>query len=352
MRRREFITLLGSAAAWPVAARAQQANMPVLGFLGSASETRYEATRTAIGKGLNEAGFVEKRNLLIEYRWADFRYDRLPALAAELVARRVDVIFSTGSVVSALAAKAATTTIPIVFANGSDPVQYGLVASLNRPGGNITGISFINAQLVPKRLQLLKLLNPKTATIALLVNPNNPNAADAKSFETAGQALGMKIFIVNASTDAELKQAFSEAVQRGADALLVHVDALFNDRGEHQIADLAAEYRLPHHDRERDVPRAWRAYQLWRGRRRFEQAGRRLYRPHFARGNACGFTGGAAVHVCAARQSQDRQSVGTVNPGSVPAARRRGDRVMRRREFITLLGGAVVWPLAARGQRP
>jgi putative ABC transport system substrate-binding protein len=124
-------------------------------------------------------------------------------------------------------------------------VQHGLVASLNRPGGNITGISFINAQLVPKRLQLLKLLNPKTATIAVLVNPKNPNAADAKSFEAAGQALGVKIFIVNASTDAELKQAFSEAARRGPDALLVHVDALFNDRGEYQIADLAAEYRLP-----------------------------------------------------------------------------------------------------------
>jgi putative tryptophan/tyrosine transport system substrate-binding protein len=247
MRRREFIILLGggAAAAWPLTTRAQQANMPVLGFLGSASEARYEATRTAIRSGLNEAGFVEKRNLLIEYRWADFRYDRLPALAAELVARRVDVIFTTGSVVSALAAKAATTTIPIVFANGSDPVQHRLVASLNRPGGNITGISFINAQLVPKRLQLLKLLNPKTAAIAALVNPKNPNAADVKAFEKAGQALGVKIVIVNASTDAEIKEAFSEAVQRGVDAMLVHVDALFNDLGEYQIADLAAQYRLP-----------------------------------------------------------------------------------------------------------
>jgi putative ABC transport system substrate-binding protein len=246
VRRREFITLVGGAAAgWPLAARAQQAKMPVVGFLGSASETRYEATRTAIVRGLKEAGFIEKRDLLIEYRWADFRYDRLPALAAELVARRVDVIFATGSVVSALAAKAATTTIPIVFANGSDPVQHGLVASLNHPGGNITGISFINAQLVPKRLQLLKLLNPNTAAIALLVNPNNPNAADAKSFEATGQAIGVKILIVNASTDAEIKEAFSGAVQRGADALLVHVDALFNDRGEYQIADSAAQYRLP-----------------------------------------------------------------------------------------------------------
>jgi putative ABC transport system substrate-binding protein len=246
IRRRDFITLLGgAAAAWPLAARAQKAKMPVLGFLGSASEARYEASRAAIRSGLNEAGFIEKQNLLIEYRWADFRYDQLPALAADLVTRRVDVIFTTGGVVSALAAKTATTTIPIVFANGSDPVQHGLVASLSRPGGNVTGIAFINAQLVPKRLQLLKLLNPKTAAIAVLVNPKNPNAADAKTFEAAGQALGVKIMIVNASTDTELRQGFSEAVQRGADALLVHVDALFNDRGEDQIADLAAEYRLP-----------------------------------------------------------------------------------------------------------
>jgi putative ABC transport system substrate-binding protein len=246
VRRREFSTLVGGAmAAWPLAARAQQTKKPVLGFLGSASEARYQGTRTAIRSGLNEAGFVEKQNLLIEYRWADFRYDRLPMLAADLVARRVDVIFTTGGVVSALAAKAATTTIPIVFANGSDPVQSGLVASLSRPGGNVTGVSFINAQLVPKRLQLLKLLNPNTAAIAVLINPDNPNAADGKTFEAAGQALGVKIMIVNASTDAELRHAFSEAVQRRADALLVHVDALFNDRGEYQIADLAAEHRLP-----------------------------------------------------------------------------------------------------------
>ena len=128
---------------------------------------------------MNEAGYVEKQNLLIEYRWADFQYERLPALAAELVKRPVDAIFATGSVVSAIAAKSATANIPIVFANGSDPIQYGLVASLNRPGGNITGITFINSQLGPKRIQLLRLLNPKTAVIAVLVNPKNPNAADA-----------------------------------------------------------------------------------------------------------------------------------------------------------------------------
>jgi putative tryptophan/tyrosine transport system substrate-binding protein len=244
--RREFITLLGSTAAWPLAARAQEARMPVLGVLGSASETDYATTTAALRRGLNEAGYVEKQNLLIDYRWADFQYERLPALAAELVKRQVDAIFATGSVVSALAAKSATATIPIVFANGSDPVEYGLVASLNRPGGNVTGISFINSQLGPKRIQLLRLLNPKTAVIAVLVNPKNPNAADAKAFVAAGRSIGVDIVIVDASTESEIKQALDRAVQRHADALLVHVDALFNDgRGQEQIVALAGQHRLP-----------------------------------------------------------------------------------------------------------
>jgi len=245
MKRREFICLLGGAAAWPIGAEAQQSRVPVLGFLASASEARYTATLAAVRKGLNEAGYVEKQNLLIEYRWADFQYERLPALAAELVNRPVDAIFATGSVVSAIAAKSATASIPIVFANGSDPVQYGLIASLNRPGGNVTGITFINSQLGPKRIQLLRLLNPKTAVIAVLVNPKNPNAADAKTFEAAGRSIGVQIVIVNASTEAELKEAFNRATEQHADALLVHVDALFNDNGEPQIAALAAQHRLP-----------------------------------------------------------------------------------------------------------
>jgi putative ABC transport system substrate-binding protein len=244
MRRREFITFLAGTAAWPLAARAQQSKMPVLGFLGSASAAGYASSVAALRKGLDEAGYVEKRNLLIEYRWADFHYDRLPALAAELVGRPVDVIFTTGSVVSALAAKSATASIPIVFANGSDPVQHGLVASLNRPGGNITGINFINSQLGPKRIQLLMQLNPKTAAIAVLVNPKNPNAGDAKAFETAGRTIGVKIIVLNASTEPELKEAFSQAVQQRADALLVHVDALFNDHVQ-QIIELAQQHALP-----------------------------------------------------------------------------------------------------------
>ena len=246
MKRRDFIALIGgAAAAWPVAARAQQSKVPVLGFLASASEARYTGTLAAVRKGLNEAGYIERQNLSIEYRWADFQYERLPALAAGLVRRPVDAIFATGSVVSAIAAKSATASIPIIFSNGSDPVQYGLVASLNKPGGNVTGITFINSQLGPKRIQLLRLLNPKTEIIAVLVNPKNPNAADAKTFEAAGRSIGVEIVVVNASTEAELKEAFVRAVQQGANALLVHVDALFNDTGELQIIALAAEHRLP-----------------------------------------------------------------------------------------------------------
>jgi putative tryptophan/tyrosine transport system substrate-binding protein len=246
MRRRDFITLVGGAAlGLPTCVKAQP-RMPVLGFLASASEARYTSTLAAVRRGLNESGYAEKQNLLIEYRWANFEYERLPALAAELVHRPVDAIFATGSVVSAIAAKSATATIPIVFANGSDPVQYGLVASLNRPGGNVTGISFINGQLGPKRIQLLRLLNPKTAIIAVLVNPKNPNAADAKLFEAAGRSLGIDIAIISASTEPELREAFKRAVEVRADALLVHVDALFNDAGgESQIVGLAAQHRLP-----------------------------------------------------------------------------------------------------------
>ena len=245
IERRKFLaTLGGAAAAWPVAARAQQSRMPVLGFLTSASAGGYAGVVAAVHKGLNEAGFVEKRDFLAEYRWADYHYERLPALAAELVSRPVDVIFAAGSVVSAIAAKSATPNIPVVFANGSDPVQHGLVASLNRPGGNVTGVSFINSQLGPKRIQLLLQLNPKTVTIAVLVNPKNPNAVDAKNFESAGRTVGVKVIILNASTEPELKEAFSQAVQQRADALLVHIDALFNDHVE-QVVALALQHALP-----------------------------------------------------------------------------------------------------------
>src|SRR6516162_3674821 len=246
MKRREVITLLRGAAALPPAAGGGERRKAGVGFFGSASEADYKTTTAAVGRGLNEAGFVEKQNLLIDYRWADFQYDRLPALAAELVKRPVDAIFATGSVVSALAAKAATATIPIVFANGSDPVEHGLVASLARHGANVTGITFINSQLGPKRIQLLKLLNPRTAVVAVLVNPKNPNATDAKAFVPAGARIGVKVVIVTASTQAEIKEAINRAVEQRADALLIHIDALFNDgAGQSQIITLAAQHQLP-----------------------------------------------------------------------------------------------------------
>jgi putative tryptophan/tyrosine transport system substrate-binding protein len=246
MKRRDFLTLLGGAAAGcAYRSAAQPPKLPVLGFLASASEATYTRTLADVRRGLNDSGYTEKKNLLIEYRWANFQYERLPALVADLVTRQVDVIFATGSVVSAIAAKSGTASIPIVFANGSDPVQYGLVNSLNRPGGNVTGVSFINAQLGPKRIQLLQLMNPKTAVIAVLVNPKNPNAADAKIFEAAGNSIGIKVVTVGASSDAELRAAFDRAVEQHADAMLVHVDALFNDNGEIQIVVLAAQHKLP-----------------------------------------------------------------------------------------------------------
>lgn len=244
MRRRDFLGLVGGASAFPIAAHAEPSR-PILGFLASASGARYAGTVAAVRKGLNEAGYVEGGNVTIEYKWADFQYERLPALAKELAQRPVNVIFATGSVVSALAAKSATKTIPIVFANGSDPVAFGLVDSLSRPGGNVTGISFINTQLGPKRLQLLRLLNPKTSIVAVLVNPKNPNASEAKALQAAGRMIGIDVVVVTASTEAELKDAFKQAIEQRADALLVHVDALFNDNGEAQIVALADAHRLP-----------------------------------------------------------------------------------------------------------
>ena len=273
---------------------------------------------------------MEKKNLLIDYRWADFQYERLPALAAELVKRPVDAIFATGSVVSALAAKSATATIPIVFANGSDPVQYGLVASLNRPGGNVTGISFINSQLGPKRIQLLRLLNPKAAVIAVLVNPKNPNAADAKTFEAAGRTLGVEIVIVNASTEPEIKEAFNRAVGQHADALLIHIDALFNDgAGQSQIIALAGQHRLPTMMATATFPARGGLISYGADTADLNRQAGVYVGPHSARGKAGRPAGRAADEFRAAGQSQDRQGAGTFDPGIVPLARRRCDRMKR-----------------------
>ena len=244
MQRREFITLLGGAAAgWPLAARAQQPAMPVIGFLRSASLADATHLVTAFRQGLKEAGFVEGQNVAVEYRSAENHLDRLPALVAELIRRPVAVI--VGNNIAALAAKAATTTVPIVFAYGGDPVKDGFVASLNRPGGNVTGVVFIQGVLGAKRLELLRQLVPKATTIAVLVNPNSPETeAERSDVQAAAQALGQQLIILDVSSDRDIETAFATFVQRGAGALLVGTGAFMYSNRERLVA-LAARHALP-----------------------------------------------------------------------------------------------------------
>ena len=247
MRRRDFITLLGGAAAWPFRARAQQPAMPVIGYLGSSSFER-SAGRSLLNfkRGLAESGYIEDRNVTIEYRWADDQYERLPALAAELVKRRVAVLVAAGSP-AALPAKAATTVIPTVFMVGSDPVELGLVASLNRPGGNLTGVAYLNAEVAPKRLELLHQFVPASKSIALLVNPANPVVAaeaQAKELEAAVRTLGLQLPLVKASNALEIEEAFSALVRDRVDALQIGVDPLFGNHVD-QLVALATRHKVP-----------------------------------------------------------------------------------------------------------
>jgi putative tryptophan/tyrosine transport system substrate-binding protein len=245
MKRREFTTLIGgAAAAWPLAARAQQSAMPIIGWLGSQSPNASAAFLAMFREGLNEIGFVEGRNVAIEYRWADGQYDRLPALAADLVQQRVSVIVAISNA-SALAAKKASATIPIVFATGLDPVQVGIVASLNRPGGSATGMAFFTNSLEPKKLELLREIVPAAEVIALLVNPNGPQAESTiTSVHAAARALGQQVHIVNASSEREFVAAFATAVEQRANALNVGADPLFTSRRD-QLVALAARHALP-----------------------------------------------------------------------------------------------------------
>jgi putative ABC transport system substrate-binding protein len=245
LRRRDFITLVGGAAAvWPLAARAQQRPTPVIGFLSSVP---FESRRDQVAgfhRGLNESGYVEGQNVAIEYRSADNEIDRLSALAADLVRRQVTVIVTIGGDNSIQAAKAATTTIPVVFVTGFDPVQVGFVASLNRPGGNLTGVSFLVVLTVAKRLELLSELAPTAATIGMLVNPNNPNTeATTGDAQAAAQTLGKKLVIVKAGTESDLDTAFATFVQEKVEAVLVETDPFFLTRRE-QIVGLAARHAL------------------------------------------------------------------------------------------------------------
>ena len=245
MRRRDFITLLGgAAAAWPLAAHAQQPAMPVIGFLNSASPDGYAVPVGAFRQGLKDIGYVEGQNVAIEYRWAEGQYDRLPALAADLVRRQVTAIAAT-STPAALTAKAATTTIPIVFTTASDPMRLGLVASLSRPGGNVTGATQLNVEVGPKRLELVRELLPAATIIALLVNPTNPVAETlARDLQAAARTIGLQLHILNASTERDIDDAFANLAKLRAGALVVGSDVFFNTRSE-QLGALTVRHGVP-----------------------------------------------------------------------------------------------------------
>jgi putative ABC transport system substrate-binding protein len=246
MRRRDFIKVIaGSTAAWPLAARAQQEAMPVVGFLNSRSPDDSADLVAAFRAGLSETGFVENRSVVIEYRWAEDQYDRLPMLAADLVAHRVAAIAATGGTPAALAAQAATSKIPIAFLTGTDPVQLGLVKSLNRPDGNLTGVAVLNNTLAPKQLQLLRELAPKVKLVAFLTNPKNPiTKSNTRDVQTAAGTTGQQILILSAGNDSDLDSAFAALVQQKAEALLVQSDPLFNARAD-KIVALATRYAIP-----------------------------------------------------------------------------------------------------------
>jgi ABC-type uncharacterized transport system substrate-binding protein len=244
--RREFIALLGGAAAsWPLAARAQQTARPVVGFLNSVSADASVNMTLGFHRGLAETGYVEGQNVAVEYRWAEGRYDRLPALAADLIRRRVAVIAAGGTAAPALAAKSATSTIPIVFQTGSDPVKDGLVASMNRPGGNVTGVSRMSFALAPKRLELLHELVPKASAIAFLVNPANPVAASQiHEIREPARSLGLQVHVLEASSERQIEIAFETLMQQRLGALLLANDTFLSTRRELFIA-LAARHAIP-----------------------------------------------------------------------------------------------------------
>ena len=246
MQRRQFITLIGGAvAAWPLVARAQRSTMPVVGFVSVASAKGYARQLSAFLKGLSETGYVDGQNVAIEYRWAEGRNDRLPAMVEDLVRRQVAVI-AAASTPAAIAAKAATTTIPIVFEMASDPVRLGLVASLNRPGGNATGVTNTNVEIGPKRLQLLHELVPTASVIALLVNPTNPTVAETntKGLQVAARTFGLELHVLNASTEGDFDGVFAKLIQLRAGGLVIGPDPLFSSWSR-QLGELTVRHAVP-----------------------------------------------------------------------------------------------------------
>jgi putative tryptophan/tyrosine transport system substrate-binding protein len=280
LKRREFITLLGGAAAWPLAARAQQPARPVIGVLNPQSPDGHAGRLRGFRQGLKDTGYVEGENLAIEYRWAEGQFDRLPALAAELVRRQVSVIAATGGPASPMAAKAATTTIPIVFIAAEEPVRLGLVASLARPGGNLTGINFLNNELVAKRLELLRELVPSASRVAVLVNPANAISAETtlREAQAVARAMGLQVQVLNASSSREINTAFASLGRERPDAPFVGGDGFFNSRFV-QLVNLASRHAVPATYADRlmaeagglmsygsDIADAWRQVGVYAGR--------------------------------------------------------------------------------------
>jgi putative ABC transport system substrate-binding protein len=355
VRRREFITLLGgAAAAWPLAARAQQPAMPVIGFLNIASPDGFAPRLRAFRQGLKEAGYIEGENVAIDYRWAENQGERLPAFAADLVRRQVSVIAASGGSLPAVAAKAATKTIPIVFGIPEDPVRIGLVESLARPGGNATGINFFTAELVAKRLGLLRELLPGAARVAVLVNLDNAALlrSTVQELEEAASAVGLKVRVLPASNGREINSAFVNLMRERPDALFIGPGPLFVDR-RIQLANLAARYVIPTVFAVRDNVEAGGLMSYGTDvNEAYRQIG--AYTGRVLKG-AGGFAGHAINQVRARHQHANGKVARPRRAVHVARPRRRGDRV-RRREFITLLGGtaaaaSAVWPFSAHAQQ-
>jgi putative tryptophan/tyrosine transport system substrate-binding protein len=243
IERRKFLATVGAAAAWPLAARAQQPTIPVVGFLNGASAWEYAYVVGAFRQGLKETGYVEGQNVAIEYRWAEGHYERLPTLVADLLSRHVTVIAANAP--AAVAAKAATTSIPVVFVTAADPVKIGFVASLNRPGGNLTGVALLSVELAPKKLQILHELVPTERTVGLLVNSTNPNAeTQSRDLQVAAQSLGLRLHVLHANSESDFDKAFAAMAQLRVGALVIGTDGFLNSRSE-QLAALAMRHGMP-----------------------------------------------------------------------------------------------------------
>ena len=351
MRRREFITLLGgAAAAWPVVARAQQPAMPVIGFLSARSRADSAGLLVSFRKGLTEAGYVDGQNVQIEYRFAEGRYERLAGLAKELVGRQVVVIAAISGTPAALAAKAATTTIPIVFANGADPIASGLVTSLNRPGGNISGVTFLASETIPKRLEVLHELIPRAQVVGYLVNPVNPiTEGEVKDTAAAARSRGLQLLVHSASAEGAIDEGFVTFMQRPVDALIIGNDTFLSSRKE-QIFTRAAQHAIPtvYYEREFAVAGGLLSYGTDFADS-YRQAGDYVARN--PQGDETGrLAGTAADQIRTCHQPQNCKGARHRNSAYSARPRRRGDRMIERRAFITLLGGAAAaWPTCGAG---